>query len=1173
MSKKKSRIYISQVEKLRNKLGDSDYCLGIDPGVGSIGIAAIKLEKFANRQLPTTVIYSGSRIFKSSEGAAERRLKRGERNSHRHNKNRLRMVWKLLAEKGLMLPFSREDVPDPAVLRFDEETRRKDPYELRLRGLSEKLSLSELGYALYHIANHRGSSSVRSLAEESDDKKYEAGKQKTAELIKTTGVKTFIEVLNKYNEGKESALFRNKKDYESYTIPIPTRDLIKNELNRLLETQAKYNEAVLDEEYVNRIKSAILFENEMLVPEAGNCPYFKDEKKLPAMAFINEERRILEALNNVRYSIVELDGTINDNKKLTDEERQILFDQLMTGKDVSEAGFKKLLNLASATNIKLQGTTAKTQSLKGFKYPKLKVNPFLGIMDLSLQNEVLSKWVNSPSEEIFINYLKEQLGATKDEIEVLMRDLRLEASSSIGAYAPCGQSAMEIFMPYIRNERLSFHEAVTAAIMNGQILNFEVARDLDSLPYYGKVLPDAAVMLMGKAWHSAFEEKIMSAGFHKQNTNSDEENYGRIANPVVHQTLNELRKYVNELIEIFGKKPSYITIEVGRELKLGKEKRDLLSKDNAKEEKENKRIFDTYCKNIDNGSRLIKKFKLLERQKFVCPYCLERINVDDVITGKVDYEHVFPESDVPGSPMSNLVIAHGKCNAYKGKRIPSEAFGSSEKWPAIIHNLEENENMKGMVKKFQMSRVDYEKWKNTQGMLSRFKSDNSYAATLIREYLSCLYSDEEVLHGVVRTIKGQETAILRKAWGLQGLSAELGDAHLSTEEQKEYSGEKVRSDNRHHALDAIVIGYCTRGMIKNINTLSARNYSDSTIQDMIQIPRQFTNSNLDYESQKKQFRQEIRGKLFNETFCSRKIDHSMNGELLKGTNYSLYTTNGKEVVYGVVKRVKNVTSSQIDGSKSGCLFSDLYANYSIPKWVKSPEKEKLESFIEHNRNIYELVRSNLSRAEKQLKAESEANIKIGKKAINITEKNIIAKALSLTGGKYYAIKNSMASKLFIKKRSVGNSMVIDTGANHCIDLYHDKEGKLRAEVIRKIDIVNKNFKPDYIKDGFSLYCRIFPYDILEIDMSDSVDKIKPDNIFVPNAATKRTFVVITTFTSKANGNVIIMYDSILSSNPGKAGSFYAETSMKLKHPRLVKLSPSGLVKYASPIFSDKPCGE
>ncbi|MBR1919812.1 MAG: hypothetical protein IJ831_09335 [Spirochaetales bacterium] len=1174
MSKKESRIYLSKAESIRNKLGDADYCLGIDPGVGSIGIAAIKLDSFGERLFPTTIVYSGARVFKSSEGAAERRQKRGERNSHRHKRNRLRVLWKLLAEKDLMLPFSREEADDPATLRFDEETRKKDPYMLRLKGLREELSLFELGYALYHIANHRGTSSVRTISEMSDDKKYEAGKQKTFEIVRETKVKTFIEVIHKYNETLNSKVYRNKKDYENYTIPVPTRNLVENELDTLLDTQSSFHRNVLVPDYMSRIKEAVLSENEMLIPEPGNCPYFKNEKKLPSMAFINEERRIWEMLNNVRYSIIEADNSFSKNKMLSQDERSILFDELMTGKNISEAGFRKLLNLASATEIKLQGTTKKTQQLKGFRYPQLKANPFIRMMETSLQNDLFAKWVNSPSEEVFIDYVREQFGATEEEMSGLMKDLREEASAGIGTYAPCGQTAMEILLPYIRDERISFHEAVLAAIENGQLIDFAVERNLDALPYYGKILPDSAAMLMGKAWHSAFEEKVESAGFHKPSTNTDEENYGRIANPVVHQTLNELRKYVNELISILGKKPRYITIEVGRELKLGKEKREKLSRDNAKESKENKRIFDQYCKGVPNGNRLIKKFKLLERQKFICPYCLSKINVDDIKNGSVDYEHVFPESDIPGSPISNLVIAHNNCNEIKSKRIPFEAFGSTERWPGILQNISQNENMKPLfLEKFSMTREQYEQWKNTHGMLSRFATDNSYTATLIREYLSCLFSSDEVLHGAVRSVRGRETAILRKAWGLQGLSAELGNVHLSIEEQQEYQGEKVRADIRHHALDAIVIAYCTRGMVKKINTASGRSSSDDAIQEMIKIPIQFQDCNRPYELQKKEFSDSIRSVLFNETLCSRKIDHSTNGELLKGTNYSLYATNGKDVVFGVAKRVKNASPKTEKIEIKDSIYKSLCADYSIPKWVADKEREQLENYVAHNRMVYEQVCRHLGDAEEQLRKENDANTAAGKKALKIDDKAIAIRALNLSGGKYYEIKNSMISKLFIKKRTENSAMVIDTGSNYSIDFYHDKEGKLRAEVIRKIDIMDRSFSPQYRKKGYELFCRVFPYDVLEVDMQETVSGGKPESIFIPGSFFRRTYVVVTTFTLAANGNIQIYYDSILASRPGQKSSFYAESSMKQKHPRLIKLSPSGLVEYASPVLGDRECGE
>ena len=161
MSNRKSHRYMEQLSEIRRKLGDRDYILGLDLGVGSIGSAVVALQNVGNgRFIPADIVYSGARVFPASSGAADRRAFRSQRNSLRHRKNRLKWLWKTLAEKGLMLPFSTEEVPDPAVLRFSSETRAKNPYELRFEGLTQELSLSELGYALYHLANHRGSSSV-----------------------------------------------------------------------------------------------------------------------------------------------------------------------------------------------------------------------------------------------------------------------------------------------------------------------------------------------------------------------------------------------------------------------------------------------------------------------------------------------------------------------------------------------------------------------------------------------------------------------------------------------------------------------------------------------------------------------------------------------------------------------------------------------------------------------------------------------------------------------------------------------------------------------------------------------------------------------------------------------------------------------------------------------------
>ncbi len=100
MNKTRKNTYIYSTTKIKESLGNRPYALGLDLGVGSIGIAATALEMDKDGNLlPTDLIYANSLIFPSSEGASERREYRSQRNSIRHKRNRMRRLWILLAEK------------------------------------------------------------------------------------------------------------------------------------------------------------------------------------------------------------------------------------------------------------------------------------------------------------------------------------------------------------------------------------------------------------------------------------------------------------------------------------------------------------------------------------------------------------------------------------------------------------------------------------------------------------------------------------------------------------------------------------------------------------------------------------------------------------------------------------------------------------------------------------------------------------------------------------------------------------------------------------------------------------------------------------------------------------------------------------------------------------------
>ena len=204
-----TRTYNEMALKIHSRLNGRKYAIGLDLGVGSIGIAIVALEMDSEGILfPTELVFASSRIFNASVGASDRREKRGLRNSRRHKANRVKFLWKILAERGLMLPVSDSVVLNPAELRFSLATLKLDPYSLRLKGLKEKLSLEEIGYALYHMANHRGSSSVRTFLDEvksKDEQEAENAVKATESLLAESGINTYIELLFEANKGK----FRN----------------------------------------------------------------------------------------------------------------------------------------------------------------------------------------------------------------------------------------------------------------------------------------------------------------------------------------------------------------------------------------------------------------------------------------------------------------------------------------------------------------------------------------------------------------------------------------------------------------------------------------------------------------------------------------------------------------------------------------------------------------------------------------------------------------------------------------------------------------------------------------------------------------------------------------------------------------------------------------------------
>lgn len=1179
MSKKVSRRYEEQAQEIRQRLGGRPYSFGLDLGVGSIGIAVAAYD--SNNKQPSDLVFVSSRIFTPSIGASERRQKRGQRNSLRHRANRLKFLWKLLAERNLMLPYSEQDVPDPARLRFEDSITRTNPYALRLKGLKEQLSLTELGYALYHIANHRGSSSVRTFLDEEkspDDKKLEEQQAMTEQLAKEKGFSTFIEVLAEFNANGLVG-YRNSESLKGKGVPVPTRDIINNEIDILLRIQKQFHPHVLTDEYCERIVSAMLYENEKIVPEAGNCPYFPDEKKLPRCHFLNEERRLWEAINNARIKKPLQAGVAKryQSESFTDAQRHILFHLARSGADITPKLVQREFPELKTSVIILQGKEKAIQKITGFRFKKLEDKSFWSRFTEEQRDEFFSVWTNTPDDTRLSAYLIERLHMSENEVADALKTVLL-----IGDYGPVGKTATQLLMKHLE-DGLSYTEAIEKGLEDGELQELSAWQEHALLPYYGQILTGSTQALMGKYWHSAFKEKRDNEGFFKPNTNAEEEKYGRIANPVVHQTLNELRKLLNELITILGDKPQEITVELARELKVGAERREDIIKQQAKQEKEAARVFSEYCEPNNLDKRYIERFRLLEDQAYICPYCLKHISVDEIAVGKAEVDHIFPRDDTADNSYGNKVIAHSHCNAEKGKRTPYAAFSNTPAWGPIMHYLDETPSMWRKRRKFETNEEEYAKYLQSKGFVSRFESDNSYIAKAALEYLRCLFNAKNC--SAVGSLKGMETSILRKAWNLQGIDDLLGNRHWSKNTDDSPTTRKNRDDNRHHGLDAIVALYCSRSLVQMINTMSKQGKLAAEIEAMIPIPVYASEPDLPVADQRELFRKKIQQFLELHAFVSMKTDNDVNGALLKDTVYSILGADpqGEDLVFVVKKKIKDIGVKIGDYDEVASAIRGRLTDRQ-PRWYPEELKEKIQRLQTKNEDALQKYKESLVQAADVLEESNRKLIESGKKPIQVSERTISKKALELVGGYYYLISNNKRTKTFVAKEPSNEikGFAFDTGSNLCLDFYHDAQGKLCGEIIRKIHAMNPSYEPAYKKQGYSLYVRLYQGDVCELRASDPTEAesnfAKTAQVRLPNAKSGRTFVIIITFTETGSGYQIY-FSNLAKSKKGQDTSFTL-TTIKNYDVRKVQLSSAGLVRYVSPLLVDKiekdeveSCGE
>ena len=815
------------------------YRLALDMGANSLGWCIYLLDKSGE---PCVVKRLGARIFSDGRDpkslaslAADRRLARQMRRRRDRVLKRRHRLMQGLIRFGLM--------PADEVAR--KALQALDPYELRAKGLDQKLTPHQLGRALYHLARKRGFKSSRKDARDADSAK-EAGKVNVAisrlqEQIISAGCRTVGEYLARHHAKREPVRARRSPDGE-YVLYLQ-RGMVEAEFDALWSAQRKYHPSLLTDEAGPWLKDTLLFQRKLKPVKPGHCLFEPNEYRARLCSPLQQRFRILQELNNLRLLV----GM--EQRPLTLEERNLLFNKLLVTKSMTFAKLREAIGIKRSDKARFNLESEKRKGLKGDV-----VGSQLGA------TECLGEaWHQLPVERQ--EDLAELIEATDDASELIKRlttapwnfsQKRAEAASRCQLpedFGSLSRKALLKIVPGLEREVVTYDVAVQRAgyTHHSQLHTGEFFK---RLPYYGEIL---------RGYTSPAETA----------KNSDERQYGKIPNPTVHIGLNQLRQLVNAVIRRYGH-PQEIVIELTREFGVSGEHRREIEKQQAENQERNERYnieLEALSIRPSRENRLkLQLWEELGRDDALDRYCIysgQRLSKSTLFSDEVEIDHILPFSRSLHDGIGNKVLCTRQANRDKGNHAPFEAFRHSPglyRWDEILARVErhfsQSEN-KGLRRKAELFTPDaLERFLGDRNFLDRHLTDTAYLGRAAKQYLSYICHKDYVW-----VSSGKLTGLLRGKWGLNPLLSRT--AH------------KNREDHRHHALDAAVIGLCSRSLIQRMANAASRaeEHGENRLLESLELPWPA-------------FRDDLKTALQN-MVVSHKPDHGREAALHNDTNYGL----------------------------------------------------------------------------------------------------------------------------------------------------------------------------------------------------------------------------------------------------------------------------------------------
>lgn len=771
--------------------------IGLDIGIASVGWAVVENGR--------RIIDLGVRVFDKAETAKEgdslnlvRREARLARRRLSRRAQRMRQTARLLKEWGLITDETDLHKSLPKA-HAGAEGKNKSPWQLRAEGLDRLLTPFELAKVIFHIVKHRGFhwiSSAEKAAADSDKEggAIKRGLSRTESLMKEKGYRTVGELI--WQEFPE--VQRNKSGKYEKVLP---RTGLDAELKTLFEAQKEFGNSFVTDDLIAGIvgngdqKTGLLWkqksalQGEDILKMLGHCRFERNEYRAPKCSFAAERHVWLTRLNNLR---VIGNGRI---RELTTEERAAVHN--MPYQQKNDLTYKQLRNrlvkegLWEKTPKGMTGEWRFAGLRYGDKDPETAVLckiPGWHALKQAYENAMMkSEW-----EQVAGKALLECRSDLLDQLAFILSVYKEDDEVSEKLYELLGGDQKRL-IDALLDVRFSQFSALSLKMLNA-ILPYMNEGDR-----YDEACAKAGYTHSTRGTESLEKKRYLPplfSGRDKHHTMVLNEDLDIPRNPVVLRAINQTRKVLNAIIKKYGS-PSGVHIELARDLTRSFSERNSISSEQKKfaDRKEILvKLFREQFSAEPNG-RNLEKFRFYNEQQCKCLYSGKTIDISRLLEpGYVEVDHILPYSRSFDDSRNNKVLVLSSENRDKGNRTPYEYFGMDvDRWHAFeehVKSLKITEAKKG-----RLLRKDFGEQAQKE-FIDRNLNDTRYASRFFMNYVNdCLQFENPESRAGTISVNGALTSFLRARWGLL----------------------KDRAENdRHHALDAVVIACCTQAMKKRV---------------------------------------------------------------------------------------------------------------------------------------------------------------------------------------------------------------------------------------------------------------------------------------------------------------------------------------------------------------------